>query len=90
MKNTKRTEEENNCFILAFFNGTKTSIAEIHQIDMDGWQLYECFLQGEKVHYFGWDDNAQHLEWINIAEEESDEIISLLQDELVKYRKLVA
>lgn len=80
-------EQELNRFTLVLLHDNTTEFVEIHESSMDGWMLYECFfLPSYEVCYFGWDENADRPELINLKEEMENEKLATLGEELVKYK----
>ena len=63
------SEKELNFFITRLQTGGIQQTAEIHEIDMGGWILFECFLHpAQTVVYVGWDEDAHEPEWIDMEE----------------------
>ena len=86
-----KNDHDHNDFTIAYVHGHETEFVEVHVIDMDGWLLYECFiLPSYKTYYFGWDENAENLEWIDLEKEQATDEIKILCSELVKYKQRAA
>ena len=78
-------------FTLVLFRGNATELVEIHQVDMDGWMLYECYLlPSYELHCFSWDEEAEELQWLNMENEPLTEEIATLRTELSKYQRPAA
>ena len=61
--------------------------SDIHVIDMDGWQLLECFLlTAEMVVYLGLDEGEHTPRWIDMGEEGEEQYARLLIDALEQFR----
>lgn len=62
-------EKETNFFITRLEAGGIVQIAEVHEVDMCGWVMFECFLQpAQTVVYIGWDEDAHQPEWIDMED----------------------
>lgn len=82
------TERELSFFIAPLFVDDIKQTAEIHEIDMCGWRLFECFLYpAQTVVYIGWDEEAHAPEWIDMEEDMAPDFATLLTNAIVQYKK---
>ena len=69
VRSISASEKELNFFITRLRAGEVQQTAEIHEIDMGGWRLFECFLHpAQTVVYIGWDEDAHQPEWIDMED----------------------
>ena len=81
-------EKELNFFISRLHVNNISQTVEIHEVDMSGWVLFECYLHpAETVVYIGWDEDAHAPEWIDMEEEVLPEYIPLLTNAILQFKK---
>ncbi len=84
-------EQERSRFTVVYLKDNKAEIVEIHEIEMNGWMLYKCFvLPFKRVYYFGWEHNAELPEWIDMENERESDDAALLCVELLRYKRPAA
>lgn len=59
----------NNAFVrytIQFTSNGVNHVAEVHEIFMEDWVLFECFLQPDDlVGYLAWENDAPAPEWVD-------------------------
>ncbi len=84
------TEKELNLFITRLEAGGVVQTVEIHEIDMSGWVLFECFMHpAQTVVYIGWDEEAQAPEWIDMEEGMMPEYATLLTGAIQQFKRKI-
>ena len=84
-------EKETNFFITRLEAGGIVQTAEIHEVDMCGWVMFECFLQpAQTVVYIGWDEDAHQPEWIDMEDGLLPEYGTLLNQAIQKFKSKTA
>lgn len=69
VRSISNKEKETNFFITRIEAGGIVQTAEIHEVDMCGWIMFECFLHpAQTVVYIGWDEDAHEPEWIDMED----------------------
>jgi hypothetical protein len=82
------TEKEVNFFISRLHINNISQTAEIHEVDMSGWVLFECYLHpAETVVYIGWDEEAHVPEWIDMEDDVLPEYIPQLTNAILQFKK---
>jgi hypothetical protein len=72
-------EVENAVFLATFTREGLTYTADVHEIHMGGWVLFECFLfPHHTVIYFSLDEDTNELEWIDMDGEDDPEHVTVL------------
>jgi hypothetical protein len=79
------TTESFTRYSISFSSGGSLKYAEIHEIYMEDWTLFECFLlPGHLLGYLSWDNDAAAPEWIEleagISEADADALIAAIID----------
>jgi hypothetical protein len=77
MATLSNTEKEINVFITRLPFGNILQTVEIHEVDMCGWRLFECFW-ANTVAYVSWDEDAAEPEWIDMEDDVEQEYASIL------------
>lgn len=81
--NRKKGRGNARCYTILFHQNNSDTFVEVHESEMDGWLLFECFfLPSYEVCYFTWNDEETVLEWMNLAKEEITEKEKILGEEL--------
>jgi len=81
---------ETGCFTLTYVKHHQAEVVEIHEIDMEGWTLFECFvLPVYDVHYFSWNEETARPEWINMDDGFTEDV-ELLAKELWLFKTKAA
>jgi hypothetical protein len=80
------SEKEISYFITRLPVGNTLQTVEIHEVDMCGWKLFECFLQqSDTIIYIGWDEDASVPEWIDmedsVAQEQIDSLVHTISQQ---------
>lgn len=82
------SEKELNFFISRINANGISQTVEVHEIDMSGWRLFECFLHpAQTVVYIGWDEDTDTPEWIDMEDDATAEYASLLTDAILQFKK---
>lgn len=72
-------EVEHAVFLATFTRDGLTYTADVHEIHMGGWVLYECFLfPHPTVIYFNLDEETNELEWIDMGDQDDPEHVAVL------------
>jgi hypothetical protein len=80
----KDPEIEIGSFKLRFFTADNLEvIADVNEVDMNGWTLLECFVF-DTVIYFGWDEETRLIEWIDMEADVPVTISEPLEQALIK------
>ena len=88
VRSISSSEKEINFFITRLQTGDVQQTAEIHEIDMGGWVLFECFLYpAQTVVYVGWDEDAHEPEWIDMEEDALPEYGTVLSHVIRQFKK---
>ena len=77
MASLSNTEKELSVFITRLRFGNLMQTVEIHEVDMCGWRLFECFLANTVI-YISWDEDAAEPEWIDMEEGFEQEYAEML------------
>ena len=81
------SEKEINFFITRLEAGGIVQTAEVHEIDMCGWLMFECFLHpAQTVVYIGWDEDAHQPEWIDMEDGVLPEYAHLLVEAIQQFK----
>ena len=84
-------EKEINFFITRLEAGGILQTAEVHEIDMCGWVMFECFLHpAQTVVYIGWDEDTHQTEWIDMEEDVTPEYAQLLGEAIQQFKSKTA
>jgi hypothetical protein len=76
-------EIEIGSFKLRFNAADLEAIANVNEVDMNGWILLECFVF-DTVIYFGWDEETRIIEWIDMEADVPETISEPLEQALIK------
>jgi len=81
------TEKELNFFITRIVADGILQTAEIREIDMDGWVMFECFLHpAQTVVHLSWDEDAHEPEWIDMEDDAPMEYASQLCEAIQRFK----
>lgn len=81
------TEKEINFFITRLEASGIVQTAEVHEIDMCGWLMFECFLHpAQTVVYVGWDEDAHQPEWIDMEDGVLPQYAALLTNAIQQFK----
>ena len=81
------TENELHFFITRLQINGILQTAEIHEVDMSGWTLFECFLHpAQTVVYISWDEETSTPEWIEMEDDVTAEFATLLTGAITNFK----